>query len=60
MLEVTSCSCSANIQHMPEMDKAMEDRDGLGFAIEVKNAIKGYGSLEVLKGLNMNVPYGSM
>lgn len=42
------------------MDKVVEDRDGLEFAIEVKNAIKGYGSLEVLKGLNMNVPYGSM
>lgn len=29
-------------------------------AIEVRGAYKGYGSLRVLKGLNMSVPYGHM
>ena len=30
------------------------------FAIEVRGAHKGYGSLRVLKGLDMSVPRGHM
>ncbi len=29
-------------------------------AIEVRGARKSYGRMEILKGLNMNVPYASM
>ena len=29
-------------------------------AIQVSGAVKGYGSLTVLKELDMKVPYGSM
>ena len=29
-------------------------------AVRVRGAVKGYGSHLVLKGLNMDVPYGSM
>lgn len=42
------------------MEKALEVKDHLGYAIEVKDAVKSYGSQEVLKQLNMAVPYGSM
>ena len=35
---------------------AMEEE----LAIEVRAAHKSYGSLEVLKDLNMDVPYGCM
>ena len=31
-----------------------------GFAVIVESAVKGYGSHQVLQGLNMKVPYGSM
>ena len=37
--------------------KAMGD---LELAIEVRGAVKSYGSNLVLKGLDMDVPYGSM
>ena len=33
---------------------------GEELAIKVRGAQKSYGSLEVLKGLNMDVPYGCM
>ncbi len=29
-------------------------------AVAVKGAVKGYGSRQVLQGVNMKVPYGSM
>ena len=29
-------------------------------AVQVRGAVKGYGSHIVLKGLDMDVPYGSM
>ena len=32
----------------------------VGYAVELKDAFKSYGSLDVLKGLDMSVPYGSM
>ena len=35
-------------------------RSVVGNAVEVKDAFKSYGSLDVLKGLDMSVPYGSM
>ena len=34
--------------------------EGKEFAIEVRGAYKGYGSLRVLKGLDMSVPRGHM
>ena len=36
----------------------MEESEDL--AVKVRGAVKGYGSQLVLKGLDMNVPYGSM
>ena len=32
----------------------------LELAIKVRGAVKAYGSHQVLKGLDMDVPYGSM
>ena len=40
-----------------EMDGVAETRE---MAIEVRGAYKGYGSLRVLKGLDMSVPRGRM
>ena len=40
-----------------EMDGVAETRE---LAIEVRGAYKGYGSLRVLKGLDMSVPRGHM
>lgn len=37
----------------------MDDMEG-ELAIQVRGAVKGYGSHIVLKGLDMDVPYGSM
>ena len=40
-----------------EMNGVAETRE---FAIEVRGVYKGYGSLRVLKGLDMSVPRGHM
>ena len=32
----------------------------VGFAVKLRDAYKNYGNLDVLKGLDMSVPYGSM
>ena len=40
-----------------EMDGVAETTE---LAIEVRGAYKGYGSLRVLKGLDMSVPRGRM
>lgn len=41
------------------MDEGQIDRSE-NLAIKVRGAQRSYGSLKVLKGLDMDVPYGSM
>jgi ABC-type transporter Mla maintaining outer membrane lipid asymmetry ATPase subunit MlaF len=43
--------------HGEEMEGVAETRE---MAIEVRGAYKGYGSLRVLRGLDMSVPRGRM
>ena len=40
--------------------RKMDDIAEMELAIEVRGAHKGYGSLRVLKGLDMSVPRGRM
>ena len=50
-----SCSVSYGVNSGMEKFPAAEE-----LAVKVRGAVKGYGSQLVLKGLNMDVPRGSM
>ena len=57
--EIDQARMAGVVRHMSgeEMNGVAETRE---LAIEVRGAYKGYGSLRVLKGLDMSVPQGRM